>query len=68
MFNKENVRYMNNIVTGNETWLYYYDMLTKSQNKVSTFEDEDVHVANKNLRSVKKKMITAIFKLKSSNL
>jgi hypothetical protein len=34
-------RYVNSILTGDETWLYFYDMPTKAQNKVWVFEDEN---------------------------
>ena len=32
---------MFSIVTGDETWLYYYDVPTKSQNRVWMFEEDD---------------------------
>ena len=35
---------VNFIATGDETWLYYYDVLTESQCKVWVFENEEVPV------------------------
>ena len=32
---------MFSIVTGDETWLYYYDVPTKSQSRVRIFEEDD---------------------------
>ncbi|KAF2900210.1 hypothetical protein ILUMI_05976 [Ignelater luminosus] len=34
MFDKGQSQHVNSIVTGDETWLYYYDVPTKAQNKV----------------------------------
>ena len=35
------------IVTGDETWLYYYDVPTESQSRVWVFEDEDYPIMPK---------------------
>lgn len=43
---------MSNIVTGEESRLYYYDVPSKSQNKVWIFEDEDVPVVVRKSRLV----------------
>lgn len=61
-FDKGQSRYVNNIVTGDETWLYYYDVPTKAQNKVWVFDDDDTPVIVRKSRSVKKKMIAVFFK------
>jgi hypothetical protein len=37
--------YVNSIGTGDETWLYFYDVSTKAQNKVWIFEDENMPVS-----------------------
>lgn len=39
MFDKGKSLYENNIMAGDETLLYCYDMLTKSENKFSIIED-----------------------------
>lgn len=52
---------VNSIVTGDETWLYYYDVPTKSQSKVWMFEDEDNPVTVRKSRSVKKRMVAVFF-------
>lgn len=61
-FDKGQSPYVNNIVTGDETYLYYYDVPTKSQNKIWVFDEEDTPVAVRKSRSVKKKMIVVFFK------
>lgn len=41
------MQYINNIVTDNETWLYFYDVSTKTQNKIRDIvisKDENVLV------------------------
>jgi histone-lysine N-methyltransferase SETMAR len=54
-------RYVNRILTGDETWLYFYDMPTKAQNKVWDFEDENMLVSVQKSRSMKKRMATVFF-------
>lgn len=44
LFDKEQSKFVNSIVTGDETWLYYYDVPTKAQNKVWVYYDEDTPV------------------------
>ncbi|KAF2879719.1 hypothetical protein ILUMI_26453 [Ignelater luminosus] len=34
-------RYLNNFVTGDKTWLYYYDVRSKRKNQVWLFENEE---------------------------
>lgn len=53
--------YTNSIVTGDETWLYYYDVPSKSRNKVWLFENEPTPTQPRKSRSVKKKMIAVFF-------
>lgn len=62
LFDKGQSQYVNSIVTGDETWLYYYDVPTKAQNKVWVFDDEHTPVAVRKSRSVKKKMIAVFFR------
>ena len=52
---------VNSIVTGDETFLYYYDVPTKSQSRVSLFQDENTPVEVQKSRSVKKRMIAVFF-------
>lgn len=52
---------VNSIVTGDETWLYYYDMPTKSQSKIWLCENEEPATKIKTARSVKKRMIVVFF-------
>lgn len=53
--------YVNSIVTCDETWLYYFDVPTKSQSKVWMFEDEPPPTSVKMSRSVKKRMVAVFF-------
>lgn len=43
------------------SWLYYYDVSTKSQSKVWVFEDEEQSTVVKKARSVGKRMIVTYF-------
>ena len=52
---------LNSIVTGNETWLYYYDVPTQSDSRVWLCEDEDNPVVVRKSRSIKKIIITVFF-------
>lgn len=52
---------INNIVSGDETWLYYFDVPSKNKNKVWLFENEQTPVQVRKSRSVKKKMIAVFF-------
>lgn len=49
------------IVTGDETWVYRYDPLTKQQSAVWLFPGEDPPVKFKRARSVGKKMVAVFF-------
>jgi hypothetical protein len=53
-------RYVSSVLTGDETWLYFYDMPTEAQNKVWVCEDENMPVYVRKSRSVKKRMV-AVF-------
>ena len=55
---------VNSIVTGDETWLYYYDVPTKAQSKVWVFGDEDTPVTVRKSRSVKKRMVAVFFSVR----
>ncbi|KAF2884266.1 hypothetical protein ILUMI_21918 [Ignelater luminosus] len=63
MFDKGQSQHVNSIVTGDETWLYYYDVPIKAQNKVWVFGGEDTLVAVRKSRSLKNKIIAVFFKL-----
>ena len=52
---------VNFIMRGDETWLYYYDVPTKSQSKVWIFEDEEVPVQVRKSKSIGKRMVTVFF-------
>ena len=52
---------MNFIVTGDLTWLYYYDVPTKSQNKVWVFEDEEVPVPVRKSKCIDKRIVAVFF-------
>lgn len=52
---------VDSIVTGDETWLYYFDLPTKSKSKLWVFEDESTPTMVKQQRSVKKRMIVVFF-------
>ena len=47
---------VNFIATGDETWLYDYDVPTKCQSKVSVFEDEKVPVQIRKSKSIGKRI------------
>ena len=51
-----------NIVTGDETCLYYYDLPTKSRSTIWMLEDDDVpNSSYKYSRTIKKRMISVFF-------
>ena len=52
---------VNSVVTGDESWLYFYDVPTKCQSKVWVFEDEEQPTQVKKSKSVGKRMIVAYF-------
>ena len=52
---------VNLIVTGDERWLYYYDVPTKSQSKVWVFEDEEVPVQVRKSESIGSRMVAMFF-------
>lgn len=54
IFDNRHSQCIYNNVTGVETRLYYYDVMTKSQNIVSVFEDDDASPLVRKSRSVKK--------------
>ena len=49
------------IVTGDETWLYYYHVPTKSQSKVWVYEDKEVPVQVRKSKYIGKRMVTVFF-------
>ena len=61
MFDYGKSQYVNSIVTGDESWLYYYDVRSKSKNKVWVFENEKTPTSVKQSRSVRKKMVVVFF-------
>lgn len=52
---------VSSIITGDETWIYYYDVPTKSQSKIWVFEDEEQPTQVRKSKSVKKIMMTVFF-------
>ena len=52
---------VNFIVRGDKTWLYYFDIPTKSQSKVWAFEDEEVPVQVRKSISICKRMVAVFF-------
>ncbi|KAF2880544.1 hypothetical protein ILUMI_25631 [Ignelater luminosus] len=54
-------RYLNNFVTGDETWLYYYNVRSKRKNQVWLFENEEAPTEVRKSRSIRKKMIVVFF-------
>lgn len=52
---------VNSIVTGDETWLYYFDVPSKSRSKIWVFEDEPTPTQVKQQKSIKKRMIAVFF-------
>lgn len=52
---------VDSIVTGDETWLYYFDIPSKSQSKLWVFENEPTPTMVKQQKSVKKRMIVVFF-------
>ena len=55
------------IVTGDETWIYFYDVLTRAQSKISVFEDEPPPTAVMRQRSVGKRMYAIFFRKTGSS-
>jgi hypothetical protein len=53
--------YVNGILTGDKSWLYFYDVPTKAQNNVWVFEDENTLVSVRKSQSVKKRMVAVFF-------
>lgn len=54
IFDKGQFQYMNDIVTGDEIWLCYCEMLNKSQNKDSVFEGKDESITIRKSQSIRK--------------
>lgn len=54
-------RLVETIATGDETWIYQYDPLTKQQSQVWMFEDDDVPTKPRRSRSVGKQMVASFF-------
>ncbi|CAB3252061.1 unnamed protein product [Arctia plantaginis] len=54
-------KYVNSIITCDETWLYYFDVPTKSQSKVWVFQDEDTPTSVKMSQTVKTRMVAVFF-------
>ena len=52
---------VNFIVTGDETWLHYYDVPMKSQSKVWVYEDEQVPVQVRKSKSIGKRVVAVFF-------
>ena len=49
------------IVTGDETWVYQYDLETKQQSEVWVFPDENPPVKFKRNRNASKQMLACFF-------
>lgn len=52
---------VNSIVTGDETWLYYYDAPTKSQSMAWAVKAEEAQKIAKHVQSARKKIIAVFF-------
>nr|XP_026496311.1 uncharacterized protein LOC113400850 [Vanessa tameamea] len=50
-----------NVAAVTDSWLYYYDVKSKSKNKAWVFEEEEQPTTVKQSRSVKKKMVVVFF-------
>jgi hypothetical protein len=57
-------RYVSSILTGDETWLNFYDVPTKAQNKVWVFEHENMPLSVRKSRSMKSKMVAIFFTIR----
>ena len=60
-FNNGDSRLVSDIVTGEETWLYQFDLETKRQSSVWIFPDEQPPTKVKRQRSVGKTMVATLF-------
>ena len=60
-FNNGDSRRMSDIVTGEETWIYQFDLETKRKSSVWVFPDEQLPTKVKRQRSVGKKMVATFF-------
>lgn len=60
-FDKGRSRMVETIVTGDESWIYQYDPLTKQQSQVWMFPDEDAPTKARQSRSVGKQMVASFF-------
>ncbi|UYV62419.1 hypothetical protein LAZ67_2000490 [Cordylochernes scorpioides] len=57
-------RYVDSTITGDETCIYYSDVLTKAQNKVWIFEGEITPVSVRKSRSIKRKILAVSFNVR----
>lgn len=60
-FDRGRSRLVETIVTGDETWIYQFDPLTKQQSQVWMFPDDDVPTKPRRARSVGKQMVASFF-------
>jgi len=60
-FNNGSSKQINSIVTGDETWVYFYDIPTKTQSQLWIFEDEDSPVQVRQSKSIGKRMFAIFF-------
>ena len=60
-FNNGDSHQVSDIVTGEETWIYQFDLETKRQSSVWVFPDEQPPTKVKRQRSVGKKMVATFF-------
>lgn len=61
-FNQGNSELVGNIITGDETWVYFYDPETKVQSKQWVMDFEDVPVKFMRARSIGKVMVAVFFR------
>jgi len=52
---------VSSVVTGDETWIHYYDIPTRAQSKQWVFEDESTPTLVKSAKSVNKRMFAVFF-------
>ena len=62
MFEKEGANIINRIITGDETWVYFYDHLSLREAKLRVSEDEDIPSIPKREIHVKKVMFAVFFR------
>ena len=60
-YSKADSRRHSEVITGDETWIYFYDMQTKQQSSKWIFEDEQLDTIPKQFMAVGKRMFAIFF-------